>query len=279
MYQRQNQTRPKTFLKRWILGEFSFKRVVRSAIAIYACVCLYAWFFADSRIFLPPTPSYSDSREILKFKTSDGVKLSALYLPNLKATQTILFSHGNGDDLGQIRPLLTALQTSGFSVFAYDYRGYGTSGGRPTEQGSYRDVEAAYDYVTKTLHVPPQNIIGHGRSLGGAITLELAAHHPLGGLILESTFVSAFRVLAPFPFLPFEKFHSIGKLARVHSPVLVMHGTNDQTIPLWHGQKIYNLLQQPKQFLWVEGGDHNDLLDIAGTQYLQKIQAFGSDFF
>jgi abhydrolase domain-containing protein 17 len=272
---RQSKAKPKSFLKRWILGEFSLKRIVRSAIAIYACVCLYAWFFADSRIFLPPAPSYSDSGDILKLKTTDGLQISALSLPNPKATQTILFSHGNGEDLGEIRPLLNALQTAGFSVFAYDYRGYGTSEGKPTEQGSYRDMEAAYDYVTKTLHVPTQNIIGQGRSLGGAITIDLAAHHAIGGLILESTFISAFRVLVPFPFLPFEKFHSIGKLSQVHCLVLVIHGTQDQTIPLWQGQKIYDLVQQPKQFLWVEGADHNDLADVAGTQYLQKIQEFG----
>jgi abhydrolase domain-containing protein 17 len=275
MHQRQRPTRSKTFLKRWVLGEFSWKRLGRSAIAIYACVVLYAWFFADGRIFLPPTPTYTDTQEILKLKTQDGLEISALYLPNTKATQTILFSHGNGDDLGQLRPFLAALQTSGFSVLAYDYRGYGTSQGRPSEQGSYRDVTAAYEYLTQTLQVPPQQIIGHGRSLGGAITIELAAHHPLGGLILESTFVSAFRVLVPFPFLPFEKFHSIGKLPRISCPTLVIHGTSDRTIPLWHGQMIYQKLRSSKQFLWVNGADHNDVLDVAGSQYLQKIQDFG----
>jgi hypothetical protein len=266
--------KPKSFLQRWVLGDFSLKRIGRSALIIYACVCLYAFFFADSRIFLPPPSSYSDSAEILKLTTTDGVKLSALYLPNPAAQQTILYSHGNASDLGDHRPNLIALQKAGFSVFAYDYRGYGTSEGKPSESGSYRDIDAAYAYLTQTLRIPPQQIIAHGQSLGGAITIDLASRQPVGGLVLESTFMSAFRVLLPFPFLPFEKFHSMGKLSKVNCPVLVIHGTQDPTIPFWHGEKLYAIAPLPKRFLWVEGADHENLVEVAGDRYFQAIQAF-----
>jgi abhydrolase domain-containing protein 17 len=266
--------KPKSFLQRWVIGDFSLKRLGRSALIIYACVCLYAFFFADSRIFLPPPSSYSDSAEILKLTTTDGVKLSALYLPNPAAQQTILYSHGNASDLGDHRPNLTALQKAGFSVFAYDYRGYGTSEGKPSESGSYRDIDAAYAYLTQTLRIPPQQIIAHGQSLGGAITIDLAARQPVGGLVLESTFTSAFRVLLPFPFLPFEKFHSMGKLPEINCPVLVIHGTQDPTIPFWHGEKLYGIAPQPKRFLWVEGADHENLVEVAGDRYFQAIRAF-----
>jgi abhydrolase domain-containing protein 17 len=276
------KTKPKSFLKRWVLGDFSFQRLGRSALIIYACVCLYAWFFADTRIFFPGTANYSDSAEILKLTTTDGVRISALYLPSPRssrypqgvAQQTILYSHGNAGDLGDFRPLLIKLQQAGFSVFAYDYRGYGTSEGKPSESGSYRDIDAAYAYLTQTLRIPPQQIIAHGQSLGGAITIDLASRQPVGGLILESTFVSAFRVLLPFPFLPFEKFHSMGKLPKVNCPVLVIHGTQDPTIPFWHGEKLYAIAPQPKQFLWVEGADHENLREVAGDRYTQAIQAF-----
>jgi abhydrolase domain-containing protein 17 len=271
---RHSHTKPKSFLKRWVLGDFSWQRIGRSALIIYACVCLYAFFFADSRIFLPPPSSYSNSAEILKLTTTDGVKLSALYLPNPGAPHTLLYSHGNASDLGDHRPNLIALQQAGFSVFAYDYRGYGTSEGKPSEAGSYRDIDAAYAYLTQTLRIPPQQIIAYGQSLGGAITIDLAARQPLGGLILESTFISAFRVLLPFPFLPFEKFHSMGKLPKVTCPVLVIHGTQDPTIPFWHGEKLYAIAPQPKQFLWVEGADHENLVEVAGDRYFQAIQAF-----
>jgi abhydrolase domain-containing protein 17 len=271
---RHHQTKPKSFLKRYVLGDFSLKRIVRSALIVYTCVCLYAFFFADSRIFLPPPASYTDSAEILKLTTTDGVKLSALYLPNPAAQQTILYSHGNASDIGDHRPNLNALQSAGFSVFAYDYRGYGTSEGKPSEAGSYRDIDVAYAYLTQTLGIPSQQIIAHGQSLGGAITIDLASRQPLGGVILESTFISAFRVLLPFPFLPFEKFHSMGKLPQVNCPVLVIHGTQDPTIPFWHGKKLYAIAPSPKQFLWVEGADHENLAEVAGDRYPQAIQAF-----
>jgi abhydrolase domain-containing protein 17 len=119
-------------LKRWVWGEFSWKRLVRSAALIYAGVCLYALFFADSKIFLPPPTSYQPSAELRQF-ISHGTPLTALYLPNPKAQYTILYNHGNAEDLGQIRPVLEDIRRSGFSVYAYDYRGYGTSAGKPSE--------------------------------------------------------------------------------------------------------------------------------------------------
>jgi abhydrolase domain-containing protein 17 len=269
----QQRTKSQSFLKRWVIGEFSWKRLVRSAVVIYAGVCLYALFFADSKIFLPPPASYPPSAEIRSI-VSGHTRLAALYLPNPKAQYTILYSHGNAEDLGQIRPILELIRQSGFSVYAYDYRGYGLSEGKPSERHSYRDVDAAYTDLVHHLHTPPQQIIAHGRSLGGAIAIDLAAHHPLGGLIVESTFISGFRVLLPFQFLPFEKFHSMGKLDRIHCPVLVMHGKSDRTIPFWHGETLYKTIRQTKQFLWVEGAEHDDLVGVAGDRYTQALKRF-----
>src|SRR5215813_12301269 len=117
-------------------------------------------------IFLPPPATYRDAAETLHLTTTDGTRLSAVHLANPHADFTILYSHGNAEDLGLIAPLLARLREWGFAVFAYDYRGYGTSRGTPSERGAYEDVDAAYAFLTRTLGVPPGRIIAYGRSVG-----------------------------------------------------------------------------------------------------------------
>jgi len=162
----------KQTLRRLLFGEFTFKRLVRSIIFIYACFCLYVFFFADGKIFLPQPSSYQDTSEILKLTTADQIQLSAVYLPNPASTYTIVYTHGNAEDLGDIRPVLQQLRDIGFSVFAYDYRGYGTSQGTPSERNAYRDIDTAYNYLTQQLRVPPQRIIAYGRSVGGGSAVD-----------------------------------------------------------------------------------------------------------
>jgi abhydrolase domain-containing protein 17 len=152
----QQRAKSQSFLKRWVLGEFSLQRLLRSALVIYGCVCFYALFFADGKIFLPPPASYSPSAEIRPLISNSHTRLAALYLPNPEAEYTILYNHGNAEDLGQIRPVFDRIREAGFSVYAYDYRGYGTSEGTPSEQHSYQDVDAAYLDLVKHLHIPPQ---------------------------------------------------------------------------------------------------------------------------
>jgi pimeloyl-ACP methyl ester carboxylesterase len=138
----------------------------------------------------------------------DGVALLAVHLPNPQAVYTVLFSHGNAEDIRDVAPLLNEIHESGFGVFAYDYRGYGTGDGVPTEENAYKDIDAAYAYLTGTLGVAPARIIAYGRSLGGGPAVDLASRKPLTGLILESTFVTAFRVRTHIPILPFDKFRN-----------------------------------------------------------------------
>ncbi len=225
-------------------------------------------------IFLPQPTSYQDSKNSLKLSVTQTEQISALYLPNSQATQTLLYIHGNAEDLGDIRPLLDRLHSWGFSVFAYDYRGYGTSNGNPSERNAYQDAETAYRYLTEQLKIPPKQIIVYGRSVGGGSAVDLATRHPVGGLILESTFTSAFRVVVPFPILPFDKFSNLDKLRKVQCPVLVMHGQADQTIPIQHGQRLYEAASEPKMSLWVAEAGHNDFSWVAGERYQQTLVAF-----
>ena len=173
-------------------------------------------------------------------------------------------------------PFFEKLSSAGFNVLAYDYRGYGTSEGTPSEINSYEDIETAYNYLVNEQKIAPEKIIIHGRSLGGAISIDLASRQKCGGLIVESSFVSAFRVMTGISLYPFDKFESINKMGKVKSPVLFIHGTNDTLIPFWHGQKLFEAANEPKTFYAVENAGHNDLHEIAGKKYFEEIKRFSA---
>jgi fermentation-respiration switch protein FrsA (DUF1100 family) len=263
-------------LSPWILGEFSLRRLIVSAILIYGILCLYIYFTADSKIFLPPPSSYRDTPNILKVQTADQVILSALYLPNPEASHTILYSHGNAEDLGNLPPILELIRQEGYSVFAYDYRGYGTSTGRPSETGTYQDMDAVMGYLQTELGIPPEQVIPYGRSVGGGPSTYAATQYPVAGLVLESTFTSIFRVVVPIPILPFDKFPNLRRIHQLKAPLLVIHGTQDRTIPFHHGQELFTAASVPKQSFWVEGADHNDLIWVAGDRYPGALQNFAA---
>ncbi len=265
---------PHSLSQKLLIGELSWQRLVRSIIFIYAFFAFYVFFRADSMIFMPQPATYQNTKDTLKIPVTNTEKISAVHLPNAQATYTILYIHGNAQDLGDIRPHLDLLHSWGFSVFAYDYRGYGTSDGQPSEQNAYQDAEAAYQYLTQQLKIPAEQIIVHGQSLGGGSATDIASRHPVGGLILESTFTSAFRVVVPFPIVPFDKFPNRSKLSKIRCPILVMHGQADQTIPIHHGQSLYAAAPGSKISLWVEGAGHNDFPWVAGNRYQQTLLSF-----
>lgn len=225
-------------------------------------------------IFLPQPASYQDTEDIFKIPVTDTETISALYLPHSQSVYTVLYIHGNAEDLGDVRPVLDRLHSWGFSVFAYDYRGYGTSDGNPSEENAYQDAEAAYTYLTQHLKIPPEQVIVYGRSVGGGSATELATRYSVAGLILESTFTSAFRVVVPFPLLPFDKFSNLDKLRTVDCPVLVMHGQADQTIPIQHGQALYKTAPNQKLFLWVAEAGHDDFTWVAGERHQNALLSF-----
>jgi fermentation-respiration switch protein FrsA (DUF1100 family) len=235
-----------------------------------------AWFFPNKILFRPQTASYKDDSSVIKLSTSNGEKISAKFYPNDAALFTILFSHGNAEDIGTIEPFILKLRESGFSVLTYDYRGYGRSHGTPTEENTYGDIQAAYEYLTGTREIPPHRIILHGRSVGGGPAVDLASRESVGGLILESTFTSASRVLTRVRIVPFDKFENISKIAAVNCPVLVIHGKKDGTIPFHHGEKLFAAANDPKVSLWIDNAGHNNLFRTASETYLIAIRDFAA---
>jgi abhydrolase domain-containing protein 17 len=265
---------PQISFRKILIRNLSWKRLVLLLLFIYTFFALYIFFRADSMIFLPQPATYQDTKDILKLSVTGTERISAIYLPNPQSAYTLLYIHGNAEDLGDVRPLLDRWHDLGFSVFAYDYRGYGTSNGKPSESNAYQDANAAYRYLTEQLKISPQQIILYGRSLGGGSATELATRYSVAGLILESTFTSAFRVAVPFPLFPFDKFSNLVKLRKVNCPVLVMHGQADRKIPIHHGQLLYEAAPEPKISFWVAEAGHNDLIWMAGERYYQKLLSF-----
>src|SRR5438552_3124954 len=164
-------------------------------VGIYLIALVMEVLLAEQMIFRPQRAGYRNNAGIQKLTSSDGAKISAINLAKPDATYTILFSHGNAKDIGHDQALLERIRAAGFAVFAYDYQGYGTSEGRPSERRAYDDEDAAYRFLVETMHIQPNRIIAFGRSLGSGPAADLASRRPVAGLILESAFTSAFRVM------------------------------------------------------------------------------------
>lgn len=242
----------------------------------YLMLFLVAAFLSDRMIFQPQRSSYADTSDIIKLTTADGTRISAVYLPNPAAAYTLLFSHGNAEDIGDNRLFFQQLRDAKFAVFAYDYHGYGTSGGTPSEKAVYSDIDAAYEYLTGTLRVPPERIISFGRSVGTGAAIDLASRKPVAGLIVQSGFTTAFRVLTHIPLVPFDKFRNVEKIQRVKVPILFMHGRADRVIPFRQGLALYERVNSPKASFWVEGADHNDFELVAGERYFTALRNFAA---
>jgi fermentation-respiration switch protein FrsA (DUF1100 family) len=244
---------------------------------LYAGFLVYAYFFSERLIFQPQLSTYRDDDGIIKLNASDGTQISARLYENPNAAHTILFSHGNAGDIGTSDSLMRELQKNGFAALSYDYHGYGTSGGAATEGNAYRDIDAAYDYLTNELQIPPEKIIVYGRSLGGALAIDLASRRKVGGLIVESSFVSAFRVMTKIPIFPFDKFRNIKKIKNVRCPAFFVHGRKDQLIEFWHGEKLFAEANEPKFSYWIDEADHNNVASIGAEDYLRKIRDFADN--
>ena len=242
---------------------------------IYAGFSGWALMASDSMIFFPNYASRAEPEGAVHLEMEDGSRLSAVFLPNPKARLTLWHFHGNAEALGDLVPRLNELREFGFNVFALEYPGYGTSGGRPSEKQIYASLNVGLRYLRDELKISPAQLLIHGRSLGGGPAVELARRETVSGLILESTFTSAYRVVTRWPLLPGDKFKNLTKLSAIDCPVLVIHGRDDRTIPFHHGESLYAAVRsKSKQHLWVDSAGHNDLRRWAGEAYRESIVRF-----
>ena len=169
------------------------------------------------------------------------------------------------------------IAAAGSSILLLDYRGYGKSQGSPSEKGLYADAEAAYEHLIGRGYAP-ERIVLYGESLGTAAAVDLASRRPCAGVILEAPFTSgrdlASRLLPVLGPLVMWSFDSKSKIRGVRSPLMVLHGTRDEVIPFEMGEGLYRAANEPKQFWAVSGAGHNDIVEVAGPQYYQRLRAF-----
>lgn len=243
-------------------------------ILVYIACSILLYFISDRLIYHPPFRELNAFPASIQIPVKNGEHIAAMYIPNPKAKYTILLSHGNAEDLSSIQPLMKAFEAHGFSILAYDYRGYGKSSGRATEKNTYEDIRAAYDYLIKERHLSPKEIILYGFSIGTGPTVDLATQVPVAGVILQSPFLSAFRVVTKLPFFPLDKYRNLRKITQISAPVLVIQASQDWIVPGWHAKVLYDAIKGPKQWYSVEGAGHNDLVIVGGEDYWDTINLF-----
>lgn len=214
------------------------------------------------------------------FRAPDGTRLFGWYVPAPSAVATFLWCHGNAGNIIDRLENLMLLHGHGLSVFIFDYRGYGRSRGEPTEEGLYQDALAAYDVLTGEKRVDPAGLLLFGRSLGAAVTGELARRRPAAGVILEGAFPSVEAVARkaffglPAHLLLKARFDLARRLKEVRVPVLVLHANRDSVIPLEMGRAVYEAANEPKEFYRIPGADHNDAHLAGGEAYFQRLLKF-----
>ena len=249
----------------------------------YCALLLQIYFNQSNLLYLPEyagirsdvTPADAGlSYQSVALATEDGLQLDAWYVPAATARGVILFCHGNAGNITHRITTLKLLHEMGFATLIFDYRGYGRSQGVPTEQGTYRDAEAAWQYLRGQGH-EEDDIIVMGRSLGGAVAAELAQRHTPRAVVLESTFTSTPDLAAElYPLFPVRwlsrfQYATMEYLRSITAPVLIVHSRDDEIIPFHHGQRLFEAANPPKQFLELKGG-HNETIFVSGIDYYRN---------
>jgi hypothetical protein len=241
-------------------------------------------WFARKNLYFPERQfyglpgAYGMSYEDVYFRASDRVQLNGWFIPT-KGPLTLLLCHGNAGNISHRVDKIFRFHELGASVFVFDYRGYGKSRGRPSEEGLYRDGEAAYQYLVETRKLPPDHILLYGESLGCAVAVELARHHPARALILESPFTSTIGMANHYyPWLPArwllrDHYDSLAKMPEIRLPLLLMHSRQDEIVPFSMGQRLFAAATGDKTFFEMVGG-HNDGYFETGERYVQAIRHF-----
>jgi hypothetical protein len=213
--------------------------------------------------------------EELFLVSSDGVRLHAWFLPARPDGRgfTVLVCHGNAGNMShRLDRALSMHRELRADVLLFDYRGFGRSEGNPHEKGTYEDALASYRYLADVRRVDPERIVLFGESLGAAVAVELSSRVPAGAIVLESPFTSiAAMARVAYPFLPAgwvrTKYDNLGKVGGLSVPLLVIHGTRDETVPFTQGRELFDAARGPKRFLGVEGAGHTDAYIVGGERY------------
>jgi len=256
------------------VGKFFLVLFIIPALA-YVVVAALVYLFQDRLAYYPQvgrdleaTPrDYGLDYTPLTLLTADGEQLDAWFVPAPHSGAVALIFHGNAGNMVSRMDTLAMFHRLGYGVLIFDYRGYGRSTGRPSEEGLYRDAMAAWEYLTRERGIAPGRIVLFGESLGGAVAAwlaaQFAANEQPGALVLASAFTSVPELAADlYPWLPTRglvrlRYDTRAALAKINCPVLVAHSPDDDIIPFRHGQLLYAAAGEPRAFLQMAGG-HNE---------------------
>jgi fermentation-respiration switch protein FrsA (DUF1100 family) len=262
---------------------------VIAVVVAYLVILLLVRIFESKLIFFPNYPGRLEGDwhprglpiEDVSIETADGVKLHSWWIPNPGAKFTFLAFHGNASNIANRGEVYRFLSKLPVNVLAVEYRGYGRSGGEPSEQGFYQDAHAAYDYLLRSRGIRPEAIVAFGQSLGSAVAVDLATQRKVRGIILEAPFPSARAVAKKaYPFLPGagwvakSKFDTARKLAGLAVPILVVHCTNDPVIPSPLSEEVFRAAREPKSFLEIPGMCHEEASQVSPERYAARLQEF-----
>ncbi len=260
------------------------------ALSLVASITLAGSFslrqrFVDGMVFQPTRgidmhlEQLGIAGEEIYLEAEDGVRIHAFFLPAPGATRALLFLHGNAGNASHRIPNAVQLMRLGIHVLLLDYRGYGASEGRPSEQGAYADARAGLAHLLEKRGIDESRVVVFGRSLGGAVAVDLAQDRQLAGVILESTFPSVSAVVRRImgslvAGIARGKFDSLRKITRVRVPLLFFHGDRDEIIAFELGRELFESAPEPKSFETIKGAGHNDTVQIGGRAYFERIGQF-----
>ncbi len=227
---------------------------------------------------------YFPARELLSTPSSLGLEhdevlldtgVHGWFLPSPRgASATVLVCHGNAGNISGRLDRALAFHGLGLDVFLFDYRGFGKSVGRPSEEGTYEDGVAARAYLVDGRRIPPKNLVLFGESLGAAVAIELALRSEADALVLEAPFTSIpdmTRVAYPFlaPLIPWvrTRYDNLEKIPRIALPLLILHGRRDPVVPFGQGMALFQAAREPKTFVAFENAGHADLFRAEGETY------------
>ncbi|HEU4855627.1 MAG TPA: alpha/beta hydrolase [Nitrosospira sp.] len=245
--------------------------MVAIAYVIFAAVI----FFVQPRLVYYPEYGRSVTQtpddlglayETVELATDDGETLHGWFVPAPDAAGTVLFFHGNAGNISHRMGYLLMFYRLGYNTFIIDYRGYGQSSGAPSESGTYKDAQAAWQYLTEKKDIAPSNVVLFGESLGAAVAAWLAAREKPALLVLASAFTSVPDMGAKlYPFLPIRllsrfEYNTLEYLRSVNCPVFIAHSPQDEIVPFEQGRALYEAAPDPKQFLELQGGHNNGFI-------------------
>lgn len=253
--------------------------LILAVLAVGLCGCVEGFVYFPMRDMRLTPADAKLAYTNITITTQDGVDIDAWWVPAKSPRATVLFCHGNGGNISYCIETLAVINRLGLNALVFDYRGYGKSSGTPSEQGTYLDAEAAWNYLVTQQKIAPPQIIIWGRSLGGAVAARTAARHRCGLVIIESAFTSVPDLAQerikwlPSWVLARYAYTTRRYLEQISTPTLIIHSPDDEIIPFAHGLTLFETLKGPKAFLEIKGSHNQGFMDSLAI-YEAGIDAF-----